>query len=56
MIPFICMYITRSSLVRASKNGMFGLCTYRDQTERLKLELFGNGTKSKNAEIRTFGF
>ena len=26
------------------------------QTERLKSELFGNRTKSKNAEIRTFGF
>ena len=34
----------------------FGPNTYKGQTECLKLELFDNGTKSKNAEIRTFEF
>ena len=34
----------------------FGPNTQKGQTERLKSELFDNGTKSENAKIRTFGF
>ena len=29
---------------------------WTNQTKRLKSKLFGNGTKTKNAENRTFGF